>query len=282
MILYKYMSWPLKGENYARELIESNEIYLTRPTAFNDPYDVEIVPVIEGEKSEIVDKLVEERLQIYSEEKKKYFESSIRNEVKDYSSDVLKNICNEFIQHRQKTTAVLCFTDSPSNMLMWSHYADSHKGICLEFDTEKNELTPNVFDKIYQVEYTKSYPKINFITEEKSEFYRKVYSTKYSDWKYEHEYRAIYRCAEIPDENETTELQFVDSMIGANTRVPENMIKKCKISPQTITSVICGCKMSPEQICKLKEIIANHKTKINIKRAFKRSNNFGIDIIDCA
>ena len=176
MILYKYMSWPLEGENYAKELIESDEVYLTRPTEFNDPYDVGIFPVIEGEKSEIVDKLVEERLQIYSEEKKKYFESSIRNEVKDYSSDALKNICNEFIKHRQKTTAVLCFTDSPSNMLMWSHYADSHKGICLEFDTEKNELTPNVFDKIYQVEYTKSYPKINFITEEKTEFYGELSS----------------------------------------------------------------------------------------------------------
>ena len=43
MILYKYMSWPLDGENHARELIESDEIYLSRPTEFNDPYDIGVV-----------------------------------------------------------------------------------------------------------------------------------------------------------------------------------------------------------------------------------------------
>ena len=43
MILYKYMSWPLDGENHARELIESDEIYLSRPTEFNDPYDIGIM-----------------------------------------------------------------------------------------------------------------------------------------------------------------------------------------------------------------------------------------------
>jgi hypothetical protein len=28
-----------------------------------------------------------------------------------------------------------CLTADPCSMLMWSHYADNHRGICLEFDT---------------------------------------------------------------------------------------------------------------------------------------------------
>ncbi len=40
---------------------------------------------------------------------------------------------------------------------MWSHYADSHKGICLEFDTS---FEP--FNKSRQVKYGNKIPIINF------------------------------------------------------------------------------------------------------------------------
>ena len=208
-----------------------------------------------------------------------FLEPLIRRKIESYSSNKLDDICNDFIENRQKTTAVLCFTDSPFNMLMWSHYADSHKGICLEFNTDKNDAVPNIFEKLYRVEYTKNYPKINFVTEEKSEFYRKVYATKYHDWRYEHEYRAIYSCAEIPNGDGETEIQVIDSMIGAATNVSKKKMKKCEISPQTITSVICGCKMPQEQIDNLKEIVAKHKSQITIKKASPIPNDFGIDII---
>jgi hypothetical protein len=29
---------------------------------------------------------------------------------------------------------MLCFSRTSSNILMWSHYGDNHKGICLGFD----------------------------------------------------------------------------------------------------------------------------------------------------
>ena len=40
--------------------------------------------------------------------------------------DVYNNLINRF--------RVSCFTESPYSMLMWSHYADNHKGFCIEYE----------------------------------------------------------------------------------------------------------------------------------------------------
>ena len=46
-----------------------------------------------------------------------------------------------------------CLTPSPDNTLMWSHYADDHKGICLEF-ANNNPL----IRRARPVRYRKTYP----------------------------------------------------------------------------------------------------------------------------
>lgn len=49
----------------------------------------------------------------------------------------------KFYERLLKRTAVLCLTTSPYNKQMWSHYADSHKGICIKFKvTNKSPLFP--------------------------------------------------------------------------------------------------------------------------------------------
>lgn len=32
-----------------------------------------------------------------------------------------------------------CFAQSYSDILMWAHYADSHKGCCIEFEVSHND-----------------------------------------------------------------------------------------------------------------------------------------------
>lgn len=35
------------------------------------------------------------------------------------------------------TVGITCFSETPYNMLMWSHYANKHSGICVEYDFSK-------------------------------------------------------------------------------------------------------------------------------------------------
>lgn len=66
------------------------------------------------------------------------------------------------------------------NVLMWSHYGDSHRGFCLVFDVDP---IPN---KIRKVNYRDSIPDLNY---EEGENFLEILITKSSGWKYESEYR---------------------------------------------------------------------------------------------
>lgn len=91
------------------------------------------------------------------------------------TSDFLENI------------GIRCFGSRSDNILMWSHYADKHKGICLEFDT-KHLLR---YDKaeFIRVRYRKQYP---IYTTKKEIDIKSAVSYKHIDWKYEGEYRLLH------------------------------------------------------------------------------------------
>ncbi|TOQ62498.1 hypothetical protein CGG93_22215, partial [Vibrio parahaemolyticus] len=40
-----------------------------------------------------------------------------------------------------------CLADKPDNNLMWSHYANSHKGFCLEWDVTKINAEPVTYQR---------------------------------------------------------------------------------------------------------------------------------------
>jgi hypothetical protein len=73
---------------------------------------------------------------------------------------------------------------------MWSHYASSGKGFCLEFDTKKEP-----FKKLFPVEYMDTPPfldLVEMITSTEIYLLRKLRCLKSSDWAYEKEWRCFH------------------------------------------------------------------------------------------
>ncbi|WP_411352565.1 DUF2971 domain-containing protein [Leisingera aquaemixtae] len=84
---------------------------------------------------------------------------------------------------------IICFCKHWHNPVIWSHYADSHRGLALGFDVE---------DKggLLEVEYTKK--RIDFAEEANNNyggdvmaFIKKSISTKFMHWVYEDEVRLV-------------------------------------------------------------------------------------------
>lgn len=71
-----------------------------------------------------------------------------------------KAIHQEYVDlHRNliQTFRVVCFTESPYSMLMWAHYANNHKGFCIEYEIppytkEYLQLYHNLMPVIYSNE----------------------------------------------------------------------------------------------------------------------------------
>jgi hypothetical protein len=88
---------------------------------------------------------------------------------------------------------VTCFSESPSNTLLWSHYGGAHKGICLEFDTSSPLL-----QRLHAVRYSDDIPEFDIVETLVGNESRilDVMLTKAGCWSYEQEWRAIHREAD--------------------------------------------------------------------------------------
>jgi hypothetical protein len=91
---------------------------------------------------------------------------------------------------KMKNYGVLALSEVNNNILMWSHYADKHCGICIEFQrTDTNEL--GNWDYCLPVLYQQELPSFNPLELEDSKAVTQALSTKGQYWKYEQEWRIL-------------------------------------------------------------------------------------------
>lgn len=80
----------------------------------------------------------------------------------------------------------------PCNELLWAHYANSHKGFCIEYDLDKLDacITDGIEYRI-DVVYQENKPTIS-PDEPTDKKIKKAFSTKSLAWVYENEFRLIF------------------------------------------------------------------------------------------
>lgn len=100
---------------------------------------------------------------------------------------------------------VCCLCTSNKNKLMWSHYADSHKGICVEYDfSELKEDRIHLFPVCYSVKRPKVPWKEAIIQSEEMQRnatarFMEALLTKDKAWEYEQEWRILVLPKECTD-----------------------------------------------------------------------------------
>ena len=167
---YKYRKW---DDEFTKRIITHQELYFSNPKDFNDIFDCRICGTIGGVNPED-----------YSWEDKK--EGKIRRLLTDSLSFFNKQTVN-FVDK----FGVCCFSKRCDSILMWSHYADYHRGICFRFDLDKI-----IFDGGFaKVRYVKTKPQYDYCNS--NEDMLKWFVYKHRDWRYEKEIRGIL----IPPEN---------------------------------------------------------------------------------
>ena len=189
-ILHKYY----RIDNRFLEVLINNEIWFSNPFEFNDPYDCNLTIDSNNTFAEIYDYIIE----VSKKYRKEFIERG-----DDLSEEAILKIANYRYSNPEKLRETLrdnmlmelgnkgiaCFSKSDNILLMWSHYADSHKGACLTFDPSKD---PDYFKYPYNVEYPKDYPIVNFINEKNPHKRAKhMLATKSQDWVYEEEIRIV-------------------------------------------------------------------------------------------
>ena len=95
-----------------------------------------------------------------------------------------RNLRNAMISTKQQLSeskGIICFSTDWQNPVQWSHYADNHRGLCLEFEVDKTLVS-----EVHYSNHRLQAP--NKIDET---FMKKILTTKFIHWVYEKEYRAF-------------------------------------------------------------------------------------------
>lgn len=117
---------------------------------------------------------------------------------------------------------LLCFSESWSSPLLWSHYGQKHQGMCLGFDLPDEKIVP--------VSYQDSRVELNVgaLTETTI---MTILSSKYREWSYEKEVRIITDLTEMDQHDQHYFADFGDSLllkeviVGALSEVSRNDVE---------------------------------------------------------
>jgi hypothetical protein len=195
--LYKYVPFDARS----LQNLKSQMIYFGAPASFNDPYDCAITPhvpyptksevrkwqQISDQKADLTPELLEWA--------KRTSLSQIREVMHKTVAKRLPATLNEFIKKR----GVACFSETPDNLIMWSHYGGRYKGLCLEFDTSFDPLT-----KAKPVEYVERPPEISVSSvlgldnagmDSERDQIERLFRMKSTSWRYEREWRVMHQAA---------------------------------------------------------------------------------------
>lgn len=148
-------------------------------------------------------------------------------------------ILRDKINNAAKETKICCFSKKNDDLLMWAHYADSHRGICVAFDTIK--LAESLSLLLLPVKYEKKYPTVDYLNNPQDTINQMVLS-KADVWRYEKEYR------------------FVAPYCSKN---------KISFDLRALKSVVIGCKCDRESeiyhemLCLLPSWVSVHDSEVN-------------------
>lgn len=232
--VYKY----LRISNHLFENIENNMIAFTHVDLLNDPFEgVAQYKCFEDKSGE---------WEAYGIA----FPQMMNKKIQDISYEKICNRCRLF-----------CVTENRYNPLMWAHYADEHRGVCLEYDIAD---IVSVSDDISEIKYVSKVQSFDDFPSNanKAIFYKSDY------WAYEKEIRAVkylsdeecisidyndnYKCLYLKEKED----DFIYFPIGRSStnnlrilKAPKVLLLNCKV-----TGIYLGLRIKQEDEVRLKDI----------------------------
>ena len=176
--------------DYTFGVIKTGKVWMSDPINFNDPYDCALSLDMKSYHKRNSD--------FHSIVRDVRMEKRKRSEIPMNKPPIpgwAMNVANNEFKEEQSKYGVCCFSETNVSMLMWSHYADNHKGVCIEFEFPKDSLEKSEIDK---VNYCNEFPKYSFddyrgkSKEEVQNKIRELITIKAKDWEYEKEWRLIH------------------------------------------------------------------------------------------
>lgn len=268
------------------DVLKNKAIRFSQPSAFNDPF--EFKPVISTVASpEYLKNYFNDNFDTLVDEKISKLPAHFRNQVSksdlrevlggflsENSSSVNKILQNTaakasevFTEKSNEFIGVLSLTEKNDNLLMWSHYADSHRGFCVCFDAtadffNRRRSEKDEFYHLRKVRYLAKRPSKSMMDISSTE----MFLLKSDVWEYEQEWRM---CSVLTDAD-----LIIEQIVPA--------VHLFSFPGSIVTEVIVGANADEALITSIKDILSNEPefSHVRFKRAKVSSADFALEFYD--
>lgn len=236
--------------DHLRDALLQKHIWTANPLQFNDPFDCSLPVNPTGspqEAKEVINSLL--RQNPMGEE----FENRAMSAAEE-GQVIQSDFMVSFLKRVIALTGAACFSETPNNILMWSHYAANHQGVCLGYEFGENRR-----DWLWKVDYSDLLPCVrlmDLVSEKRDDALKTLYLTKSKHWEYEREWRML-RVHPLFESDHDPERAF-------------------QIEPKFLRRVIFGCRIKPARREELISILSGWPTKIHFYQADCHVSRFAL------
>lgn len=179
----------------------------------------------------------------------------------DLRDKTLRKAFLETKNELHKNNGLICFSKSWENPVLWSHYADKHRGICLGFDIPDHLLKPVIYTSEPLKIVREGKKRQSEISEE---FMNALLRIKFIDWRYEDELRVFVRL-----DHQTVESGLYFYSFSKDLALREIILgPRCELSIKNIRDLVAGFELA---VYVVKSRVAFTKFKVVENRVATRT-----------
>jgi hypothetical protein len=166
--------------------VVNKTIWLAKPSTFNDPFDCAISLDRQKYKQSVMHAITVAMERANSAGLKPEYLNDIWPGDKE-AFEKFSSSLSELIQN----LGVCSFSATPSHLLMWSHYANHHRGFCVEYDCRAGTLLRQLAREVKYEDDTPSLTTADFAPPRNEHAVDVLWLTKAKCWAYEEEWRVM-------------------------------------------------------------------------------------------
>lgn len=239
--LYKYQTLSA----YSLASLTNNTIWMAKPTTFNDPFDCALTL----DRAKYTESVMHAISVAMERAKTEGLKPEHLRDIWPGDAEAFEDLRGKLLGLVQ-TMGICSFSAVPNHLLMWSHYANHHRGFCVGYDCREGTLLRKKACKVRYEDTVPSLSAADFSPQNSNEAFDVLWLTKAKYWSYEEEWRVM-----MPEGNKTFQ------------------------APSAITAVIFGARM-PESDRVMITHALRHEENIQFKEAVLKESQFLIEIVD--
>ncbi len=234
MIVYKYL------HPDRLDVLSNGRIRFTQPAVLNDPF--ETLPAFTAFRD-----TQQKEIALDFSHKIEIFDA-LGIKTDELLNHLFDSVYDKVAELFSPHFGILSLSRRRDNILMWSHYADSHRGFVIGFDSENEFFAPSngkANDGLRDVKYSNKRPilpadGLNLLNTDGMNMWNEhIFFTKSEDWAYEQEMRILA------------------SPSAADHKIPVDNgwdIRLYSFDSHAVKEIIVGCRASVETQTKLMQI----------------------------